>query len=401
MAVEKEHSLCVRVAFATIVVVSAGAVLEGSSRLAYHHKGWVKSLLGMPARQNLNAYEMLDPARPAENWLLRPGVSMTLGEAIEEKRRTGRALAVRQIEERASNLGFEKGDTIYSINKDGFKGPEIDAGHSRRRILAIGDSCTFGSLFDRYSYPRAMERELGRLGKGAEVINAGVEGYHPANVLFRIEEFKSLRPDVTTIFIGWNALWGEPALGLEKYLYSARLIRSALRKLIYATAGSHRAAFLEYSKPKKPDRNDPRIRDVEGYAPSFISDIEKIIEGMRAAGSEVVLVTLPGLFVSEEVPGKKALEIGPLPTFIDNPYVYAAITERYNGILRELAKRHGLRVIDLEDWSKKAFRPRDEFFFDSVHLYEEGQEMMGRHMARELIPLLPDEVINHEDTQGH
>ena len=51
-----------------------------------------------------------------------------------------------------------------------------------------------------------------------------------------------------------------------------------------------------------------------------------------------------------------------------------------------MAQHSGLQVIDLEKWSAVALQPRDKYFFDSVHLYEEGQAMIGMEIAAELAP---------------
>lgn len=90
---------------------------------------------------------------------------------------------------------------------------------------------------------------------------------------------------------------------------------------------------------------------------------------------------------------ERALKVGHLPTFTRNPYVLAMMTQRYNQSLRTLAERRGLVVIDLERWSGAPLRPRDAYFFDSVHLYEKGQEMIGDFLASELLRLRLREVL--------
>ena len=119
-----------------------------------------------------------------------------------------------------------------------------------------------------------------------------------------------------------------------------------------------------------------------------MAELETIVKEMRAAGSEVVLLTLPGLFVMDEEPSPQALKVGHLPTFTDNPYVLAKISEEYNKRLRRLAKSQDLLLVDLEEWSRESFKPRDEFFFDSVHLYEEGQTRIGQYLAQQLLPMM-------------
>ena len=53
-----------------------------------------------------------------------------------------------------------------------------------------------------------------------------------------------------------------------------------------------------------------------------------------------------------------------------------------------IAEAAGRSLIDLERWSFDALRPRSQWFFDSVHLTEEGQAKLGRFVAAELAPIL-------------
>src|SRR6185437_52410 len=207
-------------------------------------------------------------------------------------------------------------------NNDGFKGPDIDKTHSKPRILTIGDSCTFGTMFDEYSYPRTLERELNRM-----------------------EEFKALRPEITTIYIGWNALYAE-SFGVEYYLKSVRLFKKAYGKAQEKLFGSTEMALEAYSKPKRVQRDASEVRALDGFQPTFMADMEMIVKEMQSVGSAVVLITLPGLFVMNEEPSQRALKIGHLPIFTDNPYVLAKISTEYNQRLRHLAKSLGLFAVD-------------------------------------------------------
>jgi len=320
---------------------------------------------------------------------LRPGFSQTAKQVIESKEAEGNILAVKYYRESVSSLGIKNDDVILQINKDGFKGPEIDKTHSRLRILTIGDSCTFGTI-EKFTYPRVLEGELRRLGKKVEVVNGGVEGYGPRNVLLRIEEFKALRPEITTIYIGWNALYFESHAvnPWEEYFYSIKLFKMAYEKLHGLIVDQQKSAIIAYKKAKHPDKNASELKRLEGYVPSFIKDVAQIVTEMESVGSKVVLVTLPGLFSMDESPTEQALKVGHLPDFTNNPYVLAKMSEQYNIALRGLAERRGLQIIDLEIWSKTALQPRDTYFFDSVHLYAKGQDKIGVYMASELVSAL-------------
>ena len=369
----------------TLAVIEIGSRLAEVLKAQLQRRGFTKERPVDPS--TLNLYQMQDPHDPP-NWILRPGYTLTLQQAIDAKDKTGRTLAVAYLKERGVKLSVGPAETIFQIDQDGFKGPELDKTHSRLRILTLGDSCAFGSLFDKYSYPRTLERELRKRGIETEVVNAGVENYTAGNVLRRIEQFKVLRPEIVTIYVGWNNLYGpEPRFGLSKYSYTYRLLRRTYEKL--SKGKSPTSAIEKYKKPKHVDPNAPEVRKLEGYVPPFIDDVEEIVKQMQSVNSRVMIVTIPGLFSVGEAPSDDALKKGQLPDFTDNPCFLAKLTEQYNVSLRQLAARYGLQVIDLEQWSKTALVPRDSYFVDSIHLYEEGQEKIGNYAASEIFNALP------------
>src|SRR5215470_7272233 len=70
-------------------------------------------------------------------------------------------------------------ETPLRTNSLGLRGPEVPA-DGARRILAVGDSCTWGwQVEEQESYPAVLQQLLDeRYGPGAyHVINGGVPGY--------------------------------------------------------------------------------------------------------------------------------------------------------------------------------------------------------------------------------
>jgi hypothetical protein len=394
-----------RVAFGIVYVVFLAALFEGSARLwsaaapavARWRAHAAQAARLSPAQLEavgrslgLDPYEMADPDRPGR-WRLRPGYRATIAQLLDAKRRDGKVLTVRRIEEEAPRLGLRPDDVAVAVNSAGYRGPELDTSRPLR-LLTLGDSCTFGSPFaEQYVYARAMERQLRALGFDAEVVNGGVEGYTPADVLARIDEFRALRPALTTVYIGWNALYTERWLqdheGIRRYSAGARLIGHALA-LARARFGGHQAAIEAYERAKRPARGSAEVALAGEYTPSFLPDVVRIVDEMQAAGSRVVLVTLPGLFASDHDPSPRALEIGHLPTFTNNPFVLARMAERYNDQLRGLARQRGLALADLDAWCRRELQPTDAHFVDSVHLDERSQERAGIFLADALAPLL-------------
>ncbi len=93
----------------------------------------------------------------------------------------------------------------YRINSLGLRGDEIGS-KRKKRILAIGNSCTFGwAVTDEQTYTRQLELML----EGEyEVINAGIPGYSSLQGLrFFRQDLLALQPDIVTIMFAWNDHW--------------------------------------------------------------------------------------------------------------------------------------------------------------------------------------------------
>jgi len=372
----------VRLAAVLLVVLASAVLLEGMSRLAFAFREDLQGLPGISGFLQrsliLDAYEMPSPDG-GYHWVLRPGYAATASQLLSEKAEAGRVVGLRAL--KAANNGL-------SINRDGFKGPEIDPSHSRIRILALGDSTTFGTA--GFDYPRVMEAILNRDSTAVEVINGGVEGYSPRNLLRELERYKNLKPNIVTLYIGWNAIYardpnGQQAEDISRLIWAGRRIIRMARIML---EGDKNYALGLYGRKLHPDPGSRAVADLNNHQPWFMGLVESLVDGLESAGARVVLVTLPGLFTMDEKPTAKALSMGHLPEYTLNPYVLAKLTERYNGAVRALAKRRRLMVVDLAAWSRDALRPRDAYFTDSVHLTPAGLEKIGAYMGRRLKALV-------------
>ena len=374
-------------AFALVALVTA-FLMEAGARLVFALEEEIRRshLLSYPFRRTLalDPYEMPSPDI-GYHWVLRPGYRASIRRLASEKAAAGRVIAAPTLTNQAAS---GEAEMELRINSTGFKGPEIDHGHSRLRILTLGDSTTFG--IGPVGYPEVMAQRLNRDGAAVEVINGGVEGYSSRNILYEIDRYKALKPELVTLYIGWNALFAEnlPNGWWERHLQVFRVVQKSLRAGRRMVAGQQYAMQM-YHRDLRPDRAAAAAL-IESYRPSFMGRIERIVDEFTAAGSRVVLVTLPGLFVSSEEPSQRALRIGHVPEFTTNPFVLAAMSERYNEALRAFAARRRLTVIDLARWSEEALRPREDYFLDSVHLTREGQNMIGEFMAEKLAAAVGD-----------
>jgi lysophospholipase L1-like esterase len=374
-----------------LVLALAGLFsLEAGVRATYLLRDGLRAWRGaVPGRIALAPYEMPDPEHPG-GWVLRPGATMTLREVLEYRRTRGWVDPTNRLPYRAAQLGLTDDEVVFSVNSAGYKGPELAAARTKPRILALGDSCTFGSLLDRASYPRTLERHLGAHGVAAEVVNAGVGSYQPDHILARLDVLLALDPDEVVIYLGCNALFSERGVldGVVDRVYVLRALRTLWNRLVAPTPDLVDLGREARVAPRVADARDPALRRLDGWKPSFLGKIDRIAGAFRAKGARVSLVTLPALYRSGLEPSAEALRRGPLPSFTDNPYVLALLTERYNAELRKLAGERGFELIDAADWADASLTPPEAFFEGALQLNVPGQDRLGERVAEVLAPAL-------------
>jgi lysophospholipase L1-like esterase len=339
----------------------------------------------VPGRSALSEFEVADPAHPG-NWLLRRGASMTLGEVLEHRRLHGWEGEIDPLVAAASERGIGAEEEVFRVSSAGYKGPELGRDAKRLRVLALGDSCTFGSLLDRASYPRELERSLAEHGIASEVVNGGVDSYYPAHILARIDEFRALRPQVVVLYVGCNALYGERGAVdlLADRLYVVRAFRTLARWFDPRVDPRAALARREVLRSEALDLRDPVIARVANYEPSFLPDVERIARELEGAGARIFLVTLPSLYSLERTPSAAALHRGQLPSFTDNAYVLARMVDRYNFGLGELAREGGFSTIHAAAWAEAHFIPAEAYFEGALQLNVTGQQALGAWIAEVL-----------------
>lgn len=344
------------------------AAIEGIAWVAFFYGPNV----GKTALWALDPYEVEAQDIPG-HWRLRPGYNMSKEELIAAKLTSGKWLgaeAIRADTERTSVAGR------FSINTYGFKGPPINTTKGCPRIIAIGDSVTFG--IGTLSYPMFMQQRFDQAGIDVEVINAGVEGYTPTNSLYEMERYLGLQPDIAIVLIGWNELYRLDRYSLFKTPWLMRRAGIALTQII---DNDNDAATQFYEKKLNAHPDDAEIQTWSETSLPFVEDIEVLSERLKESGAKVYLVSLFSLFNSSTRPSDKALKKGHLPEFTDNPYVLKAITENYNRKLKILAQKLSLSFIDLNSWGQEQLIPVDNYFFDSVHFNVDGLEQVGFFLA--------------------
>jgi len=278
----------------------------------------------------------------------------------------------------------------FRINSKGFVGPEFDDQPSSGvyRIIALGDSCTFGLW--QMVYPSVLERLLNDSGSARrfEVINEGIEGYNSTFALGRIrDELLRYRPKLMIIYIGWNDLMKtDPANAsrVDEYRWLAELLdRSylikAYKKLLYVNLIP---LVLRPSTSVGPEG----ARAFDHFVPTrYRSNLEEMIRLLRRHNTEILLVTLPTVVR----PDMTAEELRRAHVFF--PYFAGAygvsrllsLHGAYNRTIVEISRRQGVGLIDLA----ATFEPvtdKTSYFWDTMHPSEKGHALIADTLFRRI-----------------
>lgn len=297
------------------------------------------------------------------------------------------------------------------INSLGYRDDEFPAKKSARlRILAIGDSFTFGYAGTAAeAYPNVVERELrARLGTDdIEVINAGFAAcqYPDTYYLYLKNSGLALEPDIITvgIFVGNDLdhdlagenVWVEAdADGLpiriqnslahvENGYWVSR--NRSLRYRLPVVRDSHLAqaliSLLRSSGPEKPRTYNQWMyrQDYEPRTAEAVAKVERLLLAMAGLAAErgipIVFVVMP---TREQVYPEDY-------DFSADAFMEEHELDKPQRLLAEFFDANGLARLDLTPAFRQA--PRDTLLYYAVdqHWNERGNELAGRVIAQFLV----------------
>ena len=250
------------------------------------------------------------------------------------------------------------------LNSDGFRsgefGPKPPGVY---RIIALGDSCTFGYIAGeegiRYvmqPYPLKLQRFIERrVGKGrVDVLNAAVPGYNSyQGVMLLRTKLRGLDPDLVTVRFGWNdhflsasgeraGLYREPETRLGRLLEDL-LLRTKLYPFV-------RRLGLELQALRRPvgDQVREAFQREREWAPTIpIEDYERNLRRMveigRSRGAAVWLLTAP----RNPAPNDEAKRVLASHNRIDFDRLMQ-IHDEYNDAVRRVGAEVGALVVDMD-----------------------------------------------------
>jgi lysophospholipase L1-like esterase len=229
------------------------------------------------------------------------------------------------------------------------------------RVLALGDSCTFGFLGGeefavvQQPYPQKLGRLAARrLGEDRlEVLNAGVPGYNSRHgVLLLRTKLRGVDPDLITVRYGWNDHFlsapGEAALYREPATRLGRAVEDVvLRFRLYAFL---RRISLELRAWRQPPSDQAQVafEATREWSPTvpiedFERNLRRIVEIGRSRGAEVWLLTAP----TNPEPSDGARAVVSERNRLDFDALMQ-VHARYNDAVRRVGLEQHALVIDLE-----------------------------------------------------
>ena len=263
---------------------------------------------------------------------------------------------------------FFEGKT-YRINSLGLRGDDVGPPDGKPRLLALGNSCTFGwGVSHDKSYVQQIENNL---AGEFDVINGGVPGYSSLQGRrFFQNELIDLQPDIVTILFAWNDHWAAaggvadkdqqfpPGIVIDiqnvvSHLHSYRL----LKKLLLSPIESDPDSLF--------NRNSPVYRV---HPDDYFANLKAICRLCVDNSIRPILLTSPLPSLGTYFP----------PGTKSNMHAYH---EFYNEMVRRLAVEEQFELVDLA----RAFDLRDDLFDDAsrdpIHFNSEGHRFAGELIA--------------------
>jgi len=257
----------------------------------------------------------------------------------------------------------------YRINSLGLRGAEIPRHKTKKRILLLGNSCTFGwGVSDDETYAGQLERLL---HGEYEVINAGVPGYSSEQgKRFFERNLLKLQPDIVAVMFGWNDQWAVSNRIEDKNQRFPPTVVIAIQNLL-SRLQSYRLLKKTLLSPIEANPDSLWSRDSVVYRVSlsdFADNLTEICDTCRAHGITPILLTSPAPSLNRYGQNRRW---APAVRF----------HHRYNQETREVAAKLGVPLVDaavaLDQYDGMYTDVRHDF----IHFNAAGHRIIAEMLA--------------------
>ena len=256
----------------------------------------------------------------------------------------------------------------YHINSAGLRGPEIPIKSNLPRIIAVGNSCTFGwSIPDNQTFINRLGALINKdssLPK-VEIINGAVPGYSSfQGRRFFITDILPLKPDIITIMFAWNDQWAAAGNVADKdqkmppeIIIDIQNLFSRLK--IYRLTKKAILSIIEKPLDERLDKENPVYRV---SIPDFYDNLNVIVQQCRREGITPILLTSPIPSLEKYYPpGRQSLM-----------HLYH---QYYNQQIHSLARETKVPLIDLAAEFDKYGDLFDDASGDPIHFNAKGHRV--------------------------
>lgn len=282
---------------------------------------------------------------------------------------------------------YRSGRSVVKINSDGFVGAELEpGGPDLWRIVAVGDSCTYGGGNDRITYSAMLDDLLDRReapGRRYEVVNAGISGLNSELALHRLEtRVLELEPDVVLIYIGWNDLMKFDPRAHDTHANSLKARAARVLDRLWLVKGLRKLLFYYVRPLAMPPKTGAESRSgvFTDFRPTFYEDnLRAMIRRVEEVGAQPVLLTLPTV-VRPEMSQEDLREARVFFPYFAEGYGVADLIDlvnAYNASIERVAREAGVPVIDLASTFAGLEDPTP-YFWDTMHTSEQGMDVIAR-----------------------
>lgn len=270
----------------------------------------------------------------------------------------------------ALKRGFSNG--VYSVNSEGFRGPEFPNDLNEKFIiLTLGESTTFGwEVKDNETYPFYLSDFLNP--KKTYVVNGGTPSYSSSQVLAYLKEIIS-NADLDLDFVLINILWNDIWYSTVKNWHSNILIYQKPPGWIdFLTKNSRLVRILVMGTNKN------RLTDIfnEKALKQYIKNLNEMLDICRKNNISVALVQPP--FDADHMPemGLNEFHIRYTKKFL------IATGKRYTDEMLKLAENRRVHVV--EHRLDLSFLNQEALFLDSLHPTPKGNAMIAEDIYNQL-----------------
>jgi len=262
------------------------------------------------------------------------------------------------------DLFWKRSSDEPGINNLGFHGPDIIVPKPADvcRVVVLGDSCA------EQDYTGLLERCLNASDtsdtiqyEGALLAVAGYSSYQGKVIAEKLAP--ALEPDVAVICYGWNDHWlayraTDNNIGSYRHMYYLTALLGQIRLVQF---GRMLLAALS------GDTGNNTLDKVRVPAEQYRANLLSIVRGLRHNGITVVLMTSPTSFYRLGVPDrivKSRLAV--------SKETALHMHRQYNEIVRDLASRENIPLLDIEAEFERVTAPEIFFKPDGIHLSRDG-----------------------------